>query len=252
VPSLLFIRLRSWYAILRFGSHDDIMKALADPAQQPKLLEEARQLDMLWPRLVLRQVESAANQPLVGKTLAQIAELRGVTPAQAMIDLSLEENLDAHFLAANMGHNDDARVAALLNHPRVHIGASDGGAHILSFSTYGDTGYLFSRFVRDCQAMSLEAAVKKITSDTAAIWGIPERGLLRAGYVADIAVFDEALIGRGDEYYVADVPGDGSRYVRDSVGVDTVIVGGEVAWNAAAGYADAHRGAILPGREVAA
>jgi N-acyl-D-amino-acid deacylase len=168
----------------------------------------------------------------------------------AMIDLSLEEDLQAHFLAANMGHNDDDRVAALLNHPRVHIGASDGGAHILSFSTYGDTGYLFSRFVRERQAVGLEAAVKKITSDTAAIWGIPDRGLLQKGYVADIAVFDADAIDRGAEYYVQDVPGDGSRYVRDPVGMDTVIVSGAVAWSAADGYAEARGGAILPGRDI--
>lgn len=252
VPSLLFIRMRGWYALLRFGSQDDIVSALKDPDQRPKLLEEAKQLDLLWPHLVLRQVQSDANQPLVGKTLGEIAEIRGVTAAEAMMDLSLEENLEAHFLAANMGHNDDDRVAELLNHPRVHIGASDGGAHILSFSTYGDTGYLFSRFVRERHAMSLEDAVKKLTSDTAAIWGIPERGLLRPGYVADITVFDEGAIDRGPEYFVADVPGDGSRYVRDSQGVDTVIVGGSVAWSAADGYTGEARGAILPGREAAA
>lgn len=252
VPSLLFIRMRGWYQLLRFGSHEDVLGALQDPEQRPKLLEEARQLEMLWPRLVLRQVNTEGNQPLVGKTLGEIAELRGVTPAEAMMDLSLEEDLDAHFLAADMGHNDDDRVAALLNHPRVHIGASDGGAHILSFSTYGDTGYLFSHFVRDCQAMSLEAAVKKVTSDTAAIWGIPDRGLLRPGYVADVAVFDEQAIGRGPEYFVADVPGDGSRYVRDSQGVDTVIVGGSIAWSAAHGYTTDAHGAILPGPQEAA
>jgi len=252
VPSLLFIRMRGWYQLLRFGSHEDVVNALADPAQRPKLVEEAKQLEMLWPRLVLRQVNTAANQPLVGKTLGEIAEIRGVSPAEAMMDLSLEEDLDAHFLAADMGHNDDDRVAELLNHPRVHIGASDGGAHILSFSTYGDTGYLFSHFVRDCRAMSLEEAVKKVTSDTAAIWGIPERGLLRPGYVADVAVFDEQAIGRGPEYFVADVPGDGSRYVRDSQGVDTVIVGGSIAWSAAGGYTTDVHGAILPGRQQTA
>jgi N-acyl-D-aspartate/D-glutamate deacylase len=257
VPSLLFIRMRGWYQLLRFGSHEDVVAALQDPEQRHKLVEEARQLDMLWPRLVLRHVKvgpdgPSANQPLVGKTLGEIAEIRGVSPAEAMMDLSLEEDLDAHFLAADMGHNDDERVAGLLNHPRVHIGASDGGAHILSFSTYGDTGYLFSHFVRDCRAMSLEAAVKKLTSDTAAIWGIPERGLLRPGYVADVTVFDEHHIDRGPEYFVADVPGDGNRYVRDSQGVDTVIVGGSVAWSAADGYTTDAHGAILPGRQVAA
>jgi N-acyl-D-amino-acid deacylase len=247
VPSLLFIRFPTWYRIMRFGSHAEIVAALRDPGQRKQLIAEAQGFDALWPVLVLRQVTTAANQPLVGKTLAQIAALRNSTPVDVMIDLSLEEDLDAHFLAADMGHNDDQRVARLLNHPRVHIGASDGGAHILSFSTYGDTGYLFSRFVRDTGLIGLEAAVKKITSDTAAIWGLRGRGLLQPGYVADIAIFDAERIGRGEEYYVNDVPGDGSRYVRDSVGVDTVIVGGAVAWSASDGYTSSCRGAILPG-----
>jgi N-acyl-D-aspartate/D-glutamate deacylase len=252
VPSLLFIRLPSWYRIMRFGSHPDIVSAFSDPAQRERLVAEARQMDPLWSILRLRQVSTAANQPLVGKTLGEIAKLRGTTPLDVMIDLSVEEDLDAHFLAADMGHNDDPRVAGLLNHPRVHIGASDGGAHILSFSTYGDTGYLFSHFVRERNDVGLEAAVKKITSDTAGIWGIPERGLLKKGYVADITIFDADAIGRGEEYYVKDVPGDGSRYVRDSTGVDTVIVGGGVAWNAATGYGQDARGSILPGREAIA
>jgi N-acyl-D-aspartate/D-glutamate deacylase len=128
----------------------------------------------------------------------------------------------------------------------VHIGASDGGAHILSFSTYGDTGYLFGHFVRDQKLLTLEEAVKKVTSDTAAIWGIPDRGLLQTGLVADIVVFDPATIDRGVENYVQDVPGDGSRYVRDAHGVDTVIVAGGVAWSAAEGYTSDARGVILP------
>ena len=248
VPSLLFIRFPGWYRIMRFGSHAEIVAAFSDAQQREALIKEAAILGPLWPRLVLRQVASAENQPLVGKTLAEIAELRGTTAVDVMIDLSLEEDLDAHFLAADMGHNNDSEVGALLKHPNVHIGASDGGAHILSFSTYGDTGYLFSRFVRDTHTMPLEQAVRKITSDTAQIWGIPERGRLQSGYVADITIFDAGTIDRGDEYYVQDVPGDGSRYVRDSVGVDTVIVGGSVAWTQNDGYTDACHGAILPGK----
>ena len=247
VPSLLFIRFPGWYQIMRFGTHDDIVAAFSDSERRKALVAEAALYEPLWPRLVLRQVSSAANQPLVGKTLAEIAELRQTTPVDAMIDLSLEEDLDAHFLAADMGHNDNERVGALLAHPRVHIGASDGGAHILSFSTYGDTGYLFSHFVRECEALGLEAAVKKITADTAQIWGIPDRGRLQPGLKADITVFDAERIGRGAEYFVQDVPGDGFRYVRDSEGVDTVIVGGEVAWTAADGYRDVSRGEVLPG-----
>jgi N-acyl-D-aspartate/D-glutamate deacylase len=72
--------------------------------------------------------------------------------------------------------------------------------------------------------------VKKITSDTADIWGLKDRGRLAEGYAADIVVFDAATIGRGEERPVFDMPGDGMRYVRDSVGVDTVMVNGQVAW----------------------
>ena len=249
VPSLLFIRLPSWYAVMRFGTHEQIMAAFRDEDNRRKLVAEASAQGALWPFLRLRHVNTEANQKYVGKTLGEIAEMRGTTAIDAMIDLSLEEELDAHFIAASMGHNSDEKVSSLLKHPRVHIGASDGGAHILSFSTYGDTGYLFGHFVRSLNLMSLEEAVKKVTSDTAAIWGIPDRGLLQKGYTADIVVFDPLSIDRGEEVYVQDVPGDGSRYVRESHGVETVIVGGGIAWSAGEGYQDA-RGEILPGAKA--
>lgn len=246
VPSLLFIRLPGWYNVMRFGTRDEIIEAFSNPESRAKLVAEASSQMALWSFLRLRHVASEANQQYVGKTLAEIGEMRGVTPLDAMIDLSIEEKLDAHFIAESMGHNQDKDVGGLLKHPRVHIGASDGGAHILSFSTYGDTGYLFGHFVRDKKLLTLEESVRKITSETAAIWGIPERGLLQQGLVADIVVFDPQAIDRGAEVYVQDVPGDGSRYIRDAIGVDTVIVAGGVAWSAAEGYTDDVRGSTLP------
>ncbi|MCX2979587.1 amidohydrolase [Halieaceae bacterium IMCC14734] len=247
VPSLLFIRLPSWYGIIRFGSREDVIAALSDADTRAQLIAEAASMASVWARLRLRQVSTEANQALVGKTLEEIAELRGSTPIDVMIDLSLEEDLQAHFLAADMGHNDVAKVGELLAHPHVHIGASDGGAHILSFSTFGDTGHLFRQFVRDSGALTLEQAVKKITQDTALIWGIPERGLLQTGYVADITIFDAGTIDRGPEYFKQDVPGDGYRYVRDAVGIDTVIIGGAVSYQQDSGYTPAKEGAVLPG-----
>ena len=247
VPSLLFITMPNWYGIMRFGTPETIMAAFADPETRKGLVATAQGRAALWEGLVLRHVNTAANKPLVGKTLKEIAEMRGTTALEVMIDLSLEEKLDAHFLAANMGHKDDATVGRLLNHPQVHMGASDGGAHILSFSTYGDTGYLFSHFVRDTGLLTLEQAVRKITSEPAEIWGIEGRGVLKPGFGADITIFDEATIARGPEYRKEDVPGDGSRYVRDAVGVDTVIINGAVVWTEKDGYTDEARGDILPG-----
>jgi len=208
-------------------------------------VSEAQSMMPLWSALVLRRVESAANLPLVGMTLEAIGAQRGTDALETMIDLSLEERLGAHFLAANMGHNDDHAVGELLRHPNVMIGASDGGAHILSFSTYGDTGYLFSKFVRDCHALSLELAIKKITSDPANIWGIKERGEIKVGNIADITIFDPANIDRGQEYYVQDVPGDGYRYVRDALGVDQVLIQGKLAFSQSGGYTDTPSGQIV-------
>ena len=93
-----------------------------------------------------------------------------------------------------------------------------------------------SRYVRETGALRLEEAIKKITSDTAAIWGLPDRGLVREGYAADLVVFDPATLDRGPEVASDDFPGDGIRWVRHSVGMDAVVVGGEPTWTAAEGY----------------
>ena len=245
VPSLLFMRLPTWYGLIRFCTKADVLAALNDPAQRAALTQEAAPMMSLWSALVVRRVQSAANAELIGKTLAEIANLRGDTPLDVMIDLSLEEDLDAHFLAASMGHNDVPAVGALLKHPNVMIGASDGGAHILSFSTYGDTGYLFSKFVRDSQSLSIETAIRKITAEPAEIWGIQDRGQLIPGYIADITIFDPETIDRGAEYYVQDVPGDGYRYTRDAIGVSHVLIGGAVAFEKSVGYTQARTGQIV-------
>ena len=245
VPSLLFMRLPTWYGLIRFGTKADVLAALNDPAQRAALTQEAAPMMSLWSALVVRRVQSAANAELIGKTLAEIANLRGNTPLDVMIDLSLEEDLDAHFLAASMGHNDVEAVGALLKQPNVMIGASDGGAHILSFSTYGDTGYLFSKFVRDSQSLSIETAIRKITAEPAEIWGIQDRGHLVPGYIADITIFDPETIDRGAEYYVQDVPGDGYRYTRDAIGVSHVLIGGAVAFEKSVGYTQARTGQIV-------
>ena len=245
VPSLLFIRFPAWYQLLRFSTPEDILAALKDAGTRAALEKEVEPLMSLWAGLTLRRVEHAGNQSLVGKTLADIAAERGTTPLAVMIDLSIEEDLKAHFLAADMGHNLDHIVGPLLKDEQVMIGASDGGAHILSFSTYGDTGYLFSRFVRDNAQITISEAVHKITQAPADIWGIKDRGTIKEGMIADLTIFDADSIARGDEYYVQDVPGDGYRYTRDAIGIKHVLVGGEVAYSQSKGYSGVARGQIV-------
>jgi len=246
LPSLYFGRLPRWFRIMRLAL-DDKRAALRDPATVTKMIEDAGPDGgaAVFGRLRIRSVPNG-DATLVGRTLMDVARERGITPAQCLIDVSLEHDLEAHFVAADMGHDVAARVGPMLAHPLVHIGASDGGAHIASFATYGDTGYLFSKFVREAHSLSLESAVKKITSDTASIWGMNMRGLLRRGYAADVVVFDPATIARAEEVAVHDVPGGGMRYVRGAHGIRNVLVNGELAYSAAAGYSDARSGTIAP------
>jgi len=241
IASLFFVTQPVWYMILRLP-HEAKLAALREPATRASLIDAAEPGGVSpWGNL---RVRASADASLIGRTLADIAQERGSSPAAVLIDLSVEEDLGAHFIVARMGHDDPARVGPALADDLVHIGASDGGAHIQSFATYGDTGYLFSTFVRDGKYLSLEHAVRKITGDTARIWGIRDRGLLRPGMAADVVVFDPETIARGEELAAHDMPEGGMRYVRDARGVDTVIVNGEVTWSAADGYTPARPGEI--------
>jgi len=242
-PSLFFGRLPRWVKVLRLPLAERLA-ALRDPATVDAMVADTGPDGgvAMMGDLVVRGGDKAPAE-MVGRTLGEIADDRCEVPARALITLSLEQGLDVAFLAANRGHDISGRIGPMLAHPLVHIGASDGGAHIASFATYGDTGYLFSEFVRKTGAMTLEAAVKKITSDPAAIWGLKDRGSLREGYAADIVVFDPETIDRGEERPIFDMPGDGLRYVRDAVGIDTVMVNGQVAW-AKGAYSGSASGAI--------
>jgi N-acyl-D-aspartate/D-glutamate deacylase len=242
-PSLFFGRLPRWVRILRRPLAERL-EALRDPETVARMVEDLGPDggQMMMGGLVVRGGD-AAPADLVGRTLGEIAAQRGEVPALALINLSLEHGLDVAFLAASRGHERTDRIGPMLAHPLVHIGASDGGAHIASFATYGDTGYLFSEFVRSGRHLSLEQAVRKITAETADIWGIRDRGRLEPGKAADIVIFDAEGIGRGDERAVFDMPGEGMRYTRSAQGVDTVLVNGEVVWRHGA-YTDAHAGVV--------
>jgi len=242
MASLYFIQLPMWYMLLRMPREQRI--ALFRNEGTRKGLIDAAEPNGDTQRFAKLRVRDSQDASLIGRTLGEIAAERGTTPAGAMLDLSLAEDLGVHFLASSMGHEDPRRIGPLLANEFVHVGASDGGAHIQSFATYGDTGYLFSEFVRAGKHLSLEHAVRKITGDTAQIWGLPDRGLLRAGMAADVVIFDPETIARGDERPTLDMPGEGMRYVRGQRGVDTVIVNGELAWSAEGGYTDARPGVI--------
>lgn len=248
--SLLFLPMPSWYLTVSLPTRAAKVAAFQDPENRRRLIAEATNpLALLaagrdFENFRIRKVATPANEALQGRTLGEVAAERGTTPVELMIDLSVEEDLGTWFVRTDLGHADVRDVGALLAHHQVHVGAGDGGAHVASFSTYGDTGFLFSRFVRETAALTLEQAVKKLTQDPCSIWGLRGRGALVPGYAADVVVFDPDTIDRGPEIEAHDLPGDGLRWVRHSVGVDATIVNGQIAWERESGYSDARSGVI--------
>ena len=248
--SLMLLTMPSWWKVASINGHAEKLAAVID---RRKLLVDEMNALAKRPNgglgagaFVVRDVVHERNRHLVGRTIDDISREAGGTYGDTVVDLALDEELGTWFIRVSVGHNNSAEVGALLADPLVHVGASDGGAHVGSFSTFGDTGFLFSEFVRGTQSLSIEAAVKKITLDPATIWGLKNRGLLAPGYAADVVVFDADRIGRGPEIASDDFPGDGIRWIRRQEGIDTVIVNGEVTWTAEAGYvAGARAGQIV-------
>ncbi len=239
--SLMLLTMPSWWKVASIRDHAEKVAAVAGGRQA--LVDEMNALaarpngGLGAGGFVVRDVVHARNNDLIGRNIDDIARERGTTHGDTLVDLALDEDLGTWFIRANIGHSNSPVVGDLLAHPFVHVGASDGGAHVGSFSTFGDTGYLFSEFVRATKSLTLEAAVKKLTLDPATIWGLKGRGLLAPGNAADIVVFDAATIGRGPEIASDDFPGDGVRWIRHQEGVETVIVNGETTWSTDGGYA---------------
>ena len=250
----VFSSMPSWMETLLSGPAAT-RKAFQDPATRARLAAETDSspmplaLEFSLAKTRLSGATGAAAADL-GRTLGEIAAERHLHPAEALMDISLAENLGARFTATDLAHDDEAKIAPSLRHPQVQIGAGDGGAHVARFATYGDTGHLFARYVRARRAMTVEEACKRISADVADFWGIPDRGRLAKGQVADIVVFDPATIDRGPEEQAFDLPDGGMsfRFVRKAIGIREVFVGGASAYRSDTGYSRSRRGEWIDGR----
>lgn len=175
---------------------------------------------------VVKRSRSAANQGFIGRRVTDIAREQQRTFTDTFLDIALADGLETEFSQLGLAHVDVDVVSFLLDHPGIHIGSADAGAHITQFSGAGDTCYLLQKFVREEGRMTLERAVQRLTSDLARGWRIADRGEIAVGKFADLVIFDPATIARGEETWVEDVPGGSGRYVRRPQGIDKVFVNG--------------------------
>ena len=226
------------------ASVEERLRLYRDPAARVALIAEGERLKNALLPLVVKRVRSAANRAYEGRKVADIAAAEAKSFTEALLDIAVADDLETEFTLSGFLHADEANVAILLRHPAVHVGSGDAGAHISQFAGAGDTCYLFEKFVRERGDFTLEEAVQALTSKLAERWGFTDRGVLAAGKFADLVIFDPATIARGEEVWVDDVPGDQGRYIRRPLGIDRVIVNGQMLV-ADGVYSDAQPGRLL-------
>jgi N-acyl-D-aspartate/D-glutamate deacylase len=171
--------------------------------------------------------ECAADPSLEERSLVEVAAERRVHPIDLLLDLSLQTELEARFRMPVANH-DEEQVAELLLNPEMVVGLSDAGAHASQLCDACQGTYLLARWVREKRALSLEEALRMLTSRPAEVFGIADRGRLAEGRPADILVFDPETVGPSPLRRVWDMPGGANRLVADASGIEAVIVNGTV------------------------
>ena len=190
------------------GGLEAWVERLRDPAIRARVAEEMRRPGQGWENLfygagpdglLLAEFRNPALRQYVGKTLAEVARLRGKSPEETAMDLVVEDNSRVGTIYFLMSEDNIRRQIAL---PWVSFGSDAGsmapeGVFLNSNPhprAYGNFARLLGRYVRDERLIPLEEAVRRLTSQPAANLGISDRGSLRAGNFADLAIFDPATI----------------------------------------------------------
>ena len=155
------------------------------------------------------------------KPVSELARAAGRDPLDWFFDLPLDTQL-----IAKLFQNNDKGVAPLLKHDAGVLALSDAGAHLIFMCDAGFGLHFLRHWVRETGAFTLEEAVRRLTSDPAAKYRIPDRGRIAAGAWADMVLFDPATVGVSALERRKDLPAGGARMIRSPVGIHGVWVNG--------------------------
>jgi N-acyl-D-aspartate/D-glutamate deacylase len=200
--------------------------AYADPTFREKALVDWEGMSFGKPRWETFEVaESASHPELDGRRLNDLAAEWGKTPFDTLLDLAVDEPT---IRIGCMLANDDAdEVAKVLVRDHVTLGLSDAGAHVSQLCDAPQATDFLGNWVRDRNLLPMEEAIRRLTSQQADIFGLPDRGRLVPGAWADVVVFDPETVAPGPLRRVRDFPAGSERLTADQpIGVRHVLVNG--------------------------
>ena len=207
---------------------------LREPTVRAKLVEVASR-EYTGPRVVgaeARPPEWAYVYPMDDMhydkpSMAELAAQRGTTPVELFIDMAVERDLNM-FFRQPIANEDQDHVLEMMKHPRSVVTFSDSGAHVAQIMDSSLQTHLLSDWVREKQALTLEDAIRQITYNTATLWGLHDRGLVRRGMAADLVIFDEHTVGAEMPEVVHDLPTGAKRLKQKATGILNTVVNGEI------------------------
>ncbi|MBI3301929.1 MAG: amidohydrolase family protein [Deltaproteobacteria bacterium] len=241
----IFAIFSVWHPVFNKNVEEQ-MHIYGDPGFRQAFRDEMDQRRIFagqWGRMTIIDAKSPEVQAHVAskKTVAQIARNQGKDPIDAFLDLAIADRLELLFDLQAFNFEPEG-VKNLVSDPRFLIGLSDGGAHVDMLCDAGYATYLLGRWVREHQVLTLEEGVRRLTSVPADFFGIPKRGRIAPGLVADLTLFDPDTVDAKDPEYVWDLPGGGKRFVAKAKGIKTTVVSGQIL------YQDGEYQGGLPGK----
>jgi N-acyl-D-aspartate/D-glutamate deacylase len=243
---------------LGFNSVDEQVARLTnDSALREQLLAEAEALNddpivsgFAHPSRIYLLGNPPDYEPGPDRTVMAEANRRGSSPWPVLLEWLLRDNgnelLNSPVLNYSDGNLDP--VLEMLEHPTSTFGLGDGGAHVGQTCDASTTTFLLTHWARDRKGkrMTVESAVQKMTSATADLYGLQDRGRIAPGYLADLNVIDfEGLQLRRPEM-AYDLPGDARRLIQKADGYVTTIKNGRPTY-VRGESTDARPGGLLRG-----
>jgi N-acyl-D-aspartate/D-glutamate deacylase len=217
----------SWQALQSLPLADRL-DALRDPTSRARLVAEAADdragLDAFF---VLNAADGTARYDCDPRdSLLAVADARHVSPVEAFVDLTLATD-GALLLSWPLLNQRSDAIEEMLVDPLVVLGLADAGAHVGQTMDASAPTHFLAFWARDRGVVSIEDAVRRLTSDTASAFGI-DRGVLREGAVADVNVIDLDALALPVPEYHHDFPNGAGRFAQRARGYDATIVAGEV------------------------
>jgi N-acyl-D-aspartate/D-glutamate deacylase len=216
---------------------DERIKRMRDPETKRKILSEG---DPENPGLLLSQLgrifpmgDPPNYEPSYEQSIAGIAEAQGCDPVELLYDRMLDRDGRELFLVPVLNYSNGSAdpIREMLYHPRAALGLGDGGAHCGIICDASIQTFMLTHWVRDRtrgEKVPVEFAVRRMTKDTADLYGFHDRGVVAEGMKADLNVIDLAGLTLRAPEMVFDLPAGGRRFMQRARGYRYTVCSGEI------------------------